>query len=86
MQFGSMSWREWTRMFFPPKRPKVKQAKQTKYKKELSMFVAPASFNGNDRPISVSVSFLAYTKGEARAMYKRKFGKIPPGTVFEKVA
>lgn len=84
MQFGSMSWREWTRIFFPPKRTKAKPVKQKKYQEDKRSMYKVYFYNKEEQTEDV-FNCVTFTKSEARARFKERFGHIPPGTVFEKV-
>lgn len=59
--------------------PKVKLDKLRK--KKYTYEVEKHAFGGIQ-----TLQFVAYTKSEARALYKKEYGIIRPGTIFTKVS
>jgi hypothetical protein len=82
-KIGNMSKRAWSDIFFGLRsKAKPKRVKQPKFRKQPQLYTVERQVFGGIQ----TLEFVAYTKSEARAAYKREYGKIPPGTVFEKVA
>lgn len=82
--FGRMNKRSWNDIFFPLRnlQPKHTKSEHKRWRKFKSLFtVEKQSFGGIQ-----TLEYEAFTKSEARAAYKREYGRIPPGTVFTKVA
>jgi len=68
-------------MFFPLRFAKSEaETKQAKVKKNPYCWVVKS-----ETPGFFDLEYQAFTKSEARAQYKREYGKVPPGTIFTKV-